>query len=105
MKTAKEILTEAQALLKRGWCQKAFAENAAGFATDYSSSDAVKFCMAGALFRAAYPETNPNMNNAKDCLRKIIDHPSGSLSFPNDASDTTQDMVLAWVEKAIEECQ
>jgi len=109
MKTTKEILMGAQALLQKGWCQKTLARDDAGQVTYYAGPDAVTFCMAGALFRAAYPEENEqNVIDAQRCLAKTISHDlvgdeMAMLSVVNDADTTTQEQVLGWVKKAIQE--
>ncbi|MGX7706345.1 DUF6197 family protein [Methylobacterium sp. Gmos1] len=68
--SAVEILREARALIadKSRWTQKAFARDNAGRYTDENSNEAICFCAAGAVLRAASRGPSSYENDAFEVL-------------------------------------
>ena len=56
----KKVFIRARALIEKGWCQRAMAQNHKGFSTDPRILDAAYFCATGALLRALYEKYDKN---------------------------------------------
>lgn len=93
-KEVKQILTDARALVKRGWIQNEF----------YRLVDGVPcYCAVGAMDDASMGHLHGDSWGAITALRKALPTSCrwGVTNF-NDAPETTQDDVLALFDRAIE---
>lgn len=92
MTDTKTILTEARALIARGWCQGALYKG---------TSKAPEYCILGAIYSVA-PEKS-KQDDAIDAVRWALPDRRGGLSYYNDAPGRTQAEVLEVMDRAIEE--
>ncbi len=79
------------------WTQESFARNCDGEAVDYNSSDAVQFCLMGAVMRCYRDRENPFP--CRDAMDKIADRLGdktcwGKVSEFNDKSSYDEVMNL-----------
>ena len=72
MSETTRILKHARSLVRRGWCQSADARNKTNRSVNYLSPKAVKFCISGALDRAATQIEGHISGKAHRLLRKGI---------------------------------
>lgn len=95
MKTTRDMLIEARALVEKGWCQGYQAKDETGACVSHESAKARSFCAYGACWRAEGTVSGP----ASMALRRAF----GSLGVGtwNDAPDRTQADVLALFDRAI----
>jgi hypothetical protein len=93
-----KVLTDARAMVERGWTQGWFARDAAGNKRYELDESAVCWCMAGA-YMAVAPGL-ASWEEAEDFLKRAI----GEESVPdwNDVDGRTQAEVLAAFDRAIE---
>lgn len=97
--TTRELRDKAADFVERGWCQRAYALNAAGERIFERSLTATCWCVYGAL-HAAMPDTGPEslhlcalaVGEMRSELRLM---PSESLDTWNDAQGRTQAEVVA----------
>ena len=104
--TTKEILTEAQSLVKKGWTQGANARNAEGNRVYTDDPNACQFCAGGALI--AVSPTTALYRSAARVLRVVIETQFwNDKNVPefNDASETTQSDVISAFDEAIKRCE
>jgi hypothetical protein len=110
MKTAYEILTEAQDLIRdpAHWTQQVYARNPEGFERNATDSDATCFCSLGALHRVLQPSvfsTTDVLDMFYETRRYLTDATSESSRFNyihefND--EHTHEQVMAVWDKARE---
>ena len=110
IKPIKQILTEARALIEKGWTQGKLAKNVWGHQVRYDDPDACAFCSLGALRKAVHkinPDLYPKLRH--QLALAIGEDPSAGSEYYqvvrfNDAPGRTQAEVLAMFDKAINEC-
>lgn len=101
-----EFLKAAQDLVRKGWCQGAWARREDGSAVDATDVDAVSFCLSGALNRIwRKTGTPPSLYftvsmAVHHVIRKKDAH---ILSEFNDAPDRTQAEVIELFDEAMKE--
>ena len=89
-------------LLRRGWCQGAFAMNAANQPTTWSNPKAVAWCFEGALLAATgATEITPLLTRASAIARRLGGF--GAMVVWNDAPERTQAEVVALMEQVEKE--
>lgn len=112
MKTSKEILTEARALVAKGFCHGAYAKTKEGTTLlypDINSEEAIQFCAAGAIIRAAgavkdgqfIPDSEDQYKEywaARDAIRLAIPTEPSLFAY-NDTHK--QEEILALFDKAL----
>lgn len=92
------VLRRARALVKRGWCQGAFAETADGDVCDQYSRSAASWCALGAIFVAG----GAYAREAREAFRGAISRREcTSITAWNDSADRTKPQVLRAFTKAI----
>lgn len=98
------ILTSAQGLIKRGWCQGAFARNSSGIDVDPGSSEAVSWSILGAIEAARRLLT---LNGARgvwypEFIVTSVSSAAGVIEVEqwNDELLTTKEKVLKAFEKS-----
>lgn len=103
MSSAKDIALAAKALLEKGFCKGDLAQDAEDKHVDaVDSPDAVKFCMLGALQRAALDlkvgcgEKMPSVATCRE-LKNLLAWTS--ISAANDDPTTTQADVVNWMQQ------
>lgn len=83
--------------VERGWTQGAYARSASSHRVAILSPRAVRFCMVGAIARAA---TDLAVAEWPVCLAVMAELPPGAgLSVWNDAPDRTQAEVVALLRR------
>lgn len=90
--TKNEILTEAQALLRKGWCQEAIAKTKEGKEVEPEDPTACAWCLVGAVAKASRTWD-------ADFLEEICGAPLGYLYVLNDDAQEL-DTVLAFLEES-----
>ena len=100
-----ELLKETRHLLKRGWCQGAWAKDIQGHPIESSSLKAECFCLMGAIYRAGLDLHTPIAvrNRAEDFVRNALlaEGEVGGIIVFNDAEDRCLSEVLKLIDKAI----
>lgn len=104
--TPQEILIEARARIARGWVQGRFAQDNRGVLVHSYSSEAVSWCLDGALIAVGATSSYTDYHAAHDLVWGALGEPrepriSNSLTRWNDAEGRTQDEVLAVLDRAI----
>ena len=101
----KEVLTNAKALIERGWTQGAFAYDTIGKVVDPTHSSACTWCIAGAVWRVV--GFNANALDAYRNTCSILDNlvEFNTVSEFNDHADTTQADVLSVFDEALARCE
>jgi hypothetical protein len=103
--TTREILTNARALIAKGWTQGHYARMASGYPCHENSQRAVSWCLVGAVCRAGEIYLRQALD-AVEYLREIIGDPDLPLIGNwNDAPGRTQEEVLALLDRAIAACE
>jgi hypothetical protein len=100
--TPVEILTNAQALIRRGWCTRHYAKDATGTPVSTIDPDACRFCAVGALARASYSNRvdSEALALATAYLEGALPEGVASVQQFNDAQDDKRP-VLALYSRAI----
>ena len=98
VRTPAELLTEARALIAKGWCQGASARDVHGIPADFWGQKAVTFCMSGALCRMENFIFDAH-RTSRNILYSVIE--VNNLATWNDREGRTQEEVLAAFDKAI----
>ena len=90
-----KVLQDAKPLLKQGWTQGAYARNTDNKPMDYADPRAVKFCFAGALYKAG------GGYGIIEIIQDMIS-PRPDVMFEwNDDKKRTQKEVLTVLDQAI----
>jgi len=99
------ILAVARRLIRQGWTQRRFAADADGNSTGISSDTACKFCVVGALYRAAEDLGLPRseMLDARVRMLAILNVPT--LGLWNDDAWRTQAEVVQLLDTVIKEVE
>jgi hypothetical protein len=97
---AKEILSDS-----KRWTKGAIARNVHGSATAESDSDAVCWCLNGAICKAErdaglWPLLSESNTSVQDFIYPVI--PAEYISYYNDAEETTHSDLMSTLDKAIE---
>lgn len=93
--TTKEILIAAKAKVEAGWCQGAYARDDRGYSTIGDQSDAVSWCMSGALGAVSGWQTF----KAEQAIRPYLGN--DNLVQWNDRIRRTKAEVIAVFDQAI----
>lgn len=105
------LLIKARELLGKGFCKDCQAKDSNGNMVPYFSPLASSFCMLGALNRVLYNNekysdhdiTISTHTKAINILYDVLDSPC--ISSFNDSANTTQENVLACMDRAILLCK
>lgn len=101
--TPHEVLGEARRLIAEvGWTQLAYARDGHRCGVAFDSSNAVCFCVEGALMRAGFPDVESISAGRKLMQRALAVDTHGAAMTWNDAHGRTKKEVLAAFDKAIE---
>lgn len=96
MSDVRQVLLRAAELVGRGWCQGTYALDAEGRQVDPTQPEAVAWCVAGAMIRAAF-ELAPNIADAQslysEAYARFIGQ-AGSVATWNDRRGRTKDEVI-----------
>lgn len=96
-----ELLKYTRDLVARGWCQDAYAVDQYDRAVPVNSPEAARWCLRGAVIKAAYLEARGGM---VEVMSKIESRLVGeSMTTYNDYPGTTQEDVLGLLDSLIEE--
>lgn len=104
----KEALTGAAAIVRRGWCRMDYAQDCRRVSVSHDCESAVKFCSAGAIYKATGATTadeKSNVSKVFDCLQKQIDTKYKNQDVPtvvrwNDYVAADAEEVAAMMEEA-----
>jgi hypothetical protein len=112
------ILTQARALIERGWTKGASARNQRERRVDYLDPTAIRWCSVGALSCAAHREnvpweaTRPYYDAAAEHLRKSLpvdvapyDDTDSTIVGYNDTWHVNKNDILALFDRAIASAQ
>jgi hypothetical protein len=97
-KREKQTLRRAKALIKKGWCKGSFARDKNGMGVPFNSPQAVKFCMLGAVYRAAGSSSNNLATDLYHILCKVMPN---TVSYFNDKFGRKKSQILAKFDQAI----
>jgi len=98
-KDAKKLALEAAALIKsKGWCQKAYAKDAAGNEAYRHCKEACAFCISGAIDVARYKKGISALDQ-EDLCKVLCDEVGTSIITWNDYSKRTKKQVIDLLEK------
>lgn len=107
VRTSKEVLTEALELIKNGWIQGSDAQMDIGVKVSAYDKDATKFCMTGAIRKAANPvhgDGDLALLSLQKALKKYLCLPfEPSIALWNDAFGRTKEEVIKIFELAMKE--
>lgn len=105
--TMVDQLKNVRRILENGWTKNSNAVDFDGNEVDFNSKKACRFCLAGAIFKAAHAKENDCGIPLYQFVRSVVlkHKPVESIEGFNDSSKTTLDNVLQIVDKAIEECK
>ena len=117
--TTAYLLREVKALLEKGWIKNALVEDSEGHVTSVLSSEACKFCMAGAALhttgRYAAAHGVPLRIELRhdrvlkiaiaNAIKRYAPHFNGNIPAFNDAKSTKLEDVLKVMDMAIAESE
>jgi hypothetical protein len=109
MPTAVDVLQAALEILQnpQQWCQKAWARDVDGYPVDPTDPSAVKFCLLGAVMKAAfdaepeYQKASHLIDQAHGALKAV--HPLYPIVTLNDDEATSHQDIISLLNQAIKE--
>ena len=101
--TTKDVLTQARALIEKGWTQDALARDAEGQDVYPKNSDACQWCATGAIW--AVVGISQAYLDAFDMIDNLVRDNYEDIGYFNDAPDTTQADVIKLFDEAIARCE
>lgn len=103
MITKTNFLKHTLNLIKKGWTQGNYAVNQEGVVIGYTSGNACKFCLSGALARTQNDFNLSWYNYLSHNVRQLIENnlPDGDVISWNDKKGRTKKQVVSLLNKVI----
>ena len=104
-----EVLDKTKEYILKGWIKRLSAKNKDGWAVHYTDSDAIEFCLGGAVYRAVsdlnlLPSDANSITNRFSMMLKINDpwkeKDYCNYTAFNDDPEVTKEQVLDFIDKA-----